>query len=145
MKKINVPKTASKGYSIGPAYVVKSKEVTIDRAPIAAGQVETEIKRFEHAVEKAKEDLVVLSEESEIFGGHLALVCDIAVYDGVTGRIKNKLMNAETALLETQDEYCAIFESMEDEYMRERAADMKDVGKRLLYALKGIEDNPFAG
>lgn len=143
MKKYKAAKTASKGYAIGPAYVVRKQEVTADTTPISEEQVNGEIERFEAGVEKAKADLTVLAEKSEIFAGHLALAGDIAIYEGVVSKIKNTLVNAEAALEQTRDEYVAIFRSMEDEYMRERAADMEDVCRRLLFALKGMDDNPF--
>ncbi|MDY3250478.1 MAG: phosphoenolpyruvate--protein phosphotransferase [Candidatus Choladocola sp.] len=143
MREWRVPKTASRGYAIGPVYVVKQTEVIADSRKIATEEIEAEIKRFEDAVAKAQEDLLELAASNEIFAAHYALVGDIAIYDGVTGKIKDALMNAEAALMQTRDEYVMVFESMDDEYMRERAADMKDVSGRLLYALKGIEDNPF--
>ena len=111
--------------------------------PIQPEQREAEIARFEAAVEKAQEDLLVLAEKSEIFAAHYALAGDIAIHDGVTGKIRDQLMNAEAALMQTRDEFVMVFESMEDEYMRERAADMRDVSGRLLFAMKGIDDNPF--
>lgn len=144
MQKWNVSKTASKGYAIGPVFIVKKPAIEVEDKKITPDQTDEEVVRFEKAVKKAQDDLSSLAKENDIFAGHLALVGDVAVYDGVTGRIKEKHMNAEAALMGTQDEYVAVFEQMDDEYMRERAADMKDVGKRLLYALKGIEDNPFA-
>lgn len=143
MREWKVPKTASRGYAIGPIYVVKQTEVVVDNRTIAAEEIDAEIKKFEDAVARAQEDLLELAAQNEIFAAHYALVGDIAIYDGVTGKIKDSNMNAEAALMQTRDEYVLVFESMDDEYMRERAADMKDVARRLLYALKGIDDNPF--
>lgn len=144
MKKWDVQKTASKGYAIGPVYVVEKKEVTADTKPITAEETKEQIDRFEAAVEKVQSELLILAGENEIFAAHYALAGDIAIHDGVVSKIKDKLMNAEAALMQVKDEYVMIFESMDDEYMRERAADMKDISERLLFAMKGIEDNPFA-
>lgn len=144
MKKWQVSRTASRGYAIAPVYVVRERTVTADERQIRDDEKDAEIKRFEDAVAKAQEDLLVLADSNPIFAAHYALVGDIAIYDGVTGKIKDANMNAEAALMQTRDEYVMIFEGMDDEYMRERAADMKDVSRRLLYALKGIDDNPFA-
>lgn len=144
MREWKVPKTASRGYAIAPLFVVKHVEVTASERKISQEEIDSEIARFEAAVAKAQDELLELAAQNEIFAGHYALAGDIAIYDGVTGKVKNDLVNAELALMQTRDEYVAVFESMEDEYMRERAADMKDVSKRLLYALKGIEDNAFA-
>ena len=88
MKKVEVKKTASKGYAIGPAYVVKKQEVTVDTASISAEQVDAEISRFEAAVEKAQADLAELAQDNAIFAGHFALAGDIAIHDGVVGKIK---------------------------------------------------------
>ncbi len=144
MKTFNVPKTDSRGYAIAPVYVVKLADVAADARAISADETEAEIARFEAAAAKVQEDLRELAKTDEIFAGHYAMAGDIAIHDGVTGRIRNELQNAEAALMATRDEYAAVFESMEDEYMRERAADMKDVTRRMLYALKGVEDNPFS-
>ncbi|MDO4272631.1 MAG: phosphoenolpyruvate--protein phosphotransferase [Eubacteriales bacterium] len=143
MKKWKTVKSVSKGYAIGPAYVVRQREVIADTSNITKEQTAAEIKRFEEAVEKAKTDLAELAEKSDIFAGHLALAGDIAIYEGVTSKVRDCLMNAEAALEQTKEEYVSIFRSMDDEYMRERAADMEDVARRLLLALKGIDDNPF--
>lgn len=143
MQKWSVQKTASKGYAIGPVFIVKRQVIEAAAKPVCQEQVEAEISRFEAAVETAKQQLMQLADEDMIFAGHAALAGDVAIYEGVTGRIRQRLANAEAALVETAAEFIAVFESMEDEYMRERAADMKDVSKRLLCALKGIDDNPF--
>lgn len=145
MKCWEVKKHASKGYAIGPAYVVKQVQVEADKSKIEESKVEEEVARYEHAVEVAKSQLEAIAESSEIFKGHLALVQDFALIDGVISKIKAEKVNAELALQNTRDEFVMVFESMSDEYMRERAADIKDVSKRLLLILKGIEDNPFAG
>lgn len=144
MKEWKVPKTASRGYAIAPIYVVKHVEVTASTKAIMPEEIDSEIRRYEDAVEKVQDELLLLAEDNPIFAGHYALAGDIALRDGVTGKIKDSCQNAEAALMQTCDEYVLIFESMDDEYMRERAADMKDVSKRLLYALKGIDDNPFS-
>lgn len=144
MKKWQVSKTASRGYAIAPIYVVRERTVTADKRQIRDGEKDAEMKRFEDAVAKTQEDLLVLADSNAIFAAHYALAGDVAIYDGVAGKIKDANMNAEAALMQTSDEYVMIFEGMDDEYMRERAADMKDVSRRLLYALKGIDDNPFA-
>lgn len=144
MKSWEVKKHASKGYAIGSAYILKPVQVEADTNKIDASQVTDEISRYEKAVEAAKAQLEPLAASSEIFKGHLALVQDFALMDSVTGKIKSEKLNAELALVNTRDEFVMIFESMPDEYMRERAADVKDVSKRLLLILKGIDDNPFA-
>lgn len=145
MKTINVTRTASKGVVMGKAYVVQRPDLSADRSVLAESAVEAEIARYEAAIEAAKADLAVLAETNEIFGAHLELVQDPTLYDGVIEKIKDEKKNAEMSLEETVDMFAAIFESMDDEYMRERGADMKDVGKRLMCKLKGVEDNALTG
>ena len=144
MKKWQVKKTASRGYAIAPTYVVKERIVIADERKISDDEKASEIARFKEAVAKAQADLKVLASDSAIFAAHYELAGDIALLEGVSAKINDSNANAEDALVQTRDEYVMIFENMDDEYMRERAADMKDVSKRLLYALKGIDDNPFA-
>jgi phosphotransferase system enzyme I (PtsI) len=144
MKTINVKKTASKGVLIGKAYVVTRPDLTADRSYVAESAVDAEVARYEAAVEAAKADLAVLAEENAIFGAHLELVQDPALTDTVISAIQGEKKNAELALEESVDMFAAVFASMEDEYMRERGADMKDVGKRLMCKLKGVEDNALS-
>ncbi len=143
MKKISVSRTASKGYAIGPAYPVVRRELVIERKTVSPEKTEKEIGRYQEAVCTAKKQLERIAGDSEIFEAYIQLVQDAALMQGVTAKI-NSGMNAEAALEDTVHEFILIFESMEDEYMRERAADLRDVGKRLQYALAGIEENPFA-
>lgn len=145
MKTINVKRTASKGVVMGKAYVVKRPDLSADRSMIADSAVDAEVARYEAAIEAAKADLAELAETNAIFGAHLELVQDPTLYDGVIEKIRDEKKNAELSLEETVDMFAAIFESMDDEYMRERGADMKDVGKRLMCKLKGVEDNALTG
>jgi len=144
MKTISVKRTASKGVVMGKAYVVKRPDLSADRSMINDSAVAAEVARYEAAVEAAKADLAELAETNAIFGAHLELVQDPTLCDGVIDKIKGELKNAELSLEETVDMFAAIFESMDDEYMRERGADMKDVGKRLMCKLKGVEDNALS-
>ena len=141
MKAINVKRTASKGVVMGKAYVVTRPDLSADRSAISDSAVEAEVSRYEAAIEAAKADLAVLAESNAIFGAHLELVQDPTLYDGVIEKVRDEKKNAELALEETVDMFAAIFAGMDDEYMRERGADMKDVGKRLMCKLKGVEDN----
>ncbi len=144
MRTWQIKKTASHGYAIAPVYVVREQSVAPDNRTITDDEKEGELQRFQDAVAKAREELLPLAAKNEIFAAHHTLAGDIALYESVAGKIQSEHLNAEAALMQTSDEYVLLFESMADEYMRERAADMRDVAKRLLYALKGIDDNPFA-
>ena len=141
MKTIKVKRTASKGIVMGKAYVVTRPDLSADRSAISDGAVEAEVSRYEAAIEAAKGDLADLAKDNAIFGAHLELVQDPTLYDGVLEKIRDEKKNAELALEETVDMFASIFDGMDDEYMRERGADMRDVGKRLMCKLKGVEDN----
>lgn len=141
MKKIHVERTASRGVVTGRAYVVTRPDVSADRSAISDNAMEAEIARYEAAVEAVKEDLAKLAETNAVFAAHQELAQDPALYDSVVDKIRGERKNAELSLEETVDMFAAVFESMDDEYMRERGADMKDVGRRLMCRLKGVEDN----
>jgi phosphotransferase system enzyme I (PtsI) len=138
MKAIRVEKTASRGIVMGKAYIVKKPDITINPIAILEPDIPKEIKRYEDAVSYAVKELEILAMNNSIFQAHLEMAKDITLYEGVTTKIKYELFNAEAALDSTANEFIMIFETMEDEYMRERAADIKDIRTRLLCALKGI-------
>ena len=144
MKTINVKRTASKGVIMGKAYVVERPDLQADVRRISGEAVEEELARFERAIEAAKADLELLAEENAIFGAHLELVQDPMLYDSIVEKVREEKANAELALDEAIAAIGAIFDSMEDEYMRERGSDIRDVGKRLMCKLKGVEDSALS-
>lgn len=141
---------ASEGIVVGKAYVYRPREIAIESR--AVEDTEAELKRFEQAVETSKEQLAEIRAQAEaevgadtarIFEAHLLFLYDPVLLEGVRDKIRRK-MNAEAALDEVIKNYTAMFESMEDEYMRARAADVKDVGQRVLCNLMGISDESLA-
>ncbi len=142
MKEMHVDRTASKGIAIGKAYVVQRPDLTPSTAAIT--DVDAEVARYEAAIEGAKADLAELAESNAIFGAHLELAQDPTLYDGVVEKIRDEKKNAEIALDEVVEMFAAIFDGMDDEYLRERGADVRDVGKRLMCKLKGVEDSSLA-
>lgn len=144
MKAIKVEKTASKGIAIGKTFLVRKPELKISTGIIQEEAIPGELKKYDSAVGLAAADLEALASTSAIFSAHLEMVKDIALYESVTAKIKNRY-NAEAALMEASTEFIQIFESMDDDYMRERAADVKDVSYRLLCVLQGVTVNPFEG
>lgn len=145
MVRLTVKKTVSRGYALGPCYLVTRQDPAPDPAPIREDQAEAEIARFDAAVAKVQAELFELASGNAIFEGHYAIAGDIALREGVVSKIRGQLKNCETALAEAAGEFAMIFENMDDEYMRERAADMRDVAKRILMAEKGLSDDPFGG
>lgn len=144
MKKLYAPKTASKGIVIGKVFV--KTEVNLEPLPdrINDGQVEAEVNRFLASKEAVKAELTVLAEDNEIFGAHLMMADDFTLEEGVISKIRAEHMNAELALSKTTEEISAIFDMMDDAYMKERAADVKDVGKRFMADLKGTKLGDFS-
>lgn len=145
MKKLLVEKTASKGIVMGKVYLVEKQDLSPDTTPVDDSQKEAQIASYKAAVDEVAAEIEVLAKENEIFAAHQELVQDIALYEGVVGKIKDNGMNAQQALSATAEEFCAIFEMMEDEYMRERAADVKDIRNRLMRKLKGLAETDFDG
>ena len=136
MKKFSVEKTSSKGFAIGKAY--KFDKVSLSPDSYSFSDRQAEEKLFSDAVAKVSSDLEELAKNNEIFSAHLELVGDVALAEGVIGKIAEG-KNVQLALKETIDEFVMIFESMDDEYMRQRADDIKDIYQRLLSKLKNVE------
>jgi phosphotransferase system enzyme I (PtsI) len=141
---IHVEKTASRGIVIGKAFIVEKPSLNHNFTKIDDKDIEKEIKRYESAVANAVTELEGLAKSNTIFEAHLEMARDITLYEGVITKIKDEKQNADAALEATAAEFIQIFENMEDEYMRERAADIKDIRYRLMCGLHGIKPNPFA-
>lgn len=137
---------ASPGIAIGKALVVEENEIVIEKRAVI--DVEAEVKKLNDAVEVSKEELTAVKEkvakevgeeESEIFGAHLLVLEDPEFIGEAENKIKNEAVNAEYALNEVKDMFVAIFEGMDNAYMKERAADVKDVTGRVLRHILGIK------
>lgn len=143
MKTISVSKTSSKGIVLGKAFVVKKVDLKPSTYQISQDDIEEEINRFDRALKKIIDQLENLTVASDIFAGHMMIAQDMMLRASVIYKI-NDLKNVELALCESIVEFSIIIEGKEDEYMRERSADVKDVGNRLLRILKGLEYNSIA-
>lgn len=108
---------------------------------------ESEISRFQEALNKAKSELEAIREKANkelgadkaaIFEAHLLVLSDPELIAPIEDKIKTDLVNAEFALKETTDMFITMFESMDNEYMQERAADIRDVTKRVMSHLLGV-------
>ncbi len=140
-KKLVVEKTSSKGIVIDKAYVIQKIDLSPERYTISSK--EDEVSKFEDALNIAKQEIANLAKGSEIFAGHNMIIEDITLHDAVISKINDDSKNVQIALSEAIEEIAAIFHMMDDEYMKERAADVKDVGSRLMCKLKGVSNNPF--
>ncbi|MDP4143669.1 MAG: phosphoenolpyruvate--protein phosphotransferase [Bacillota bacterium] len=135
---------ASKGYAIGNVMIKSNEEVCVVERTVENTQEEKE--RLVKAVDASREQLQKIKDKAEkemgaekaaVFESHMMLLEDPEFVGGVEFNIDNNKVNAEKALQDVIDMYMSIFASMEDEYMRERAADVKDVGSRILANLSG--------
>jgi phosphotransferase system enzyme I (PtsI) len=135
---------ASKGYAIGQAIIKENREVSIVERRIENVQAEKE--RLDKAINNSRNQLVKIKEKAEkelgsdkaaVFESHIMLLDDPEFTGAVAMNIESNKVNAEKALSDVIEMYMGIFASMEDEYMRERAADVKDVGNRILANLAG--------
>ncbi|MFB4165413.1 phosphoenolpyruvate--protein phosphotransferase [Alteribacillus sp. JSM 102045] len=142
---------ASKGIAIAKAFVLEQPNMDIQKKTVDDAEAETT--RFDEAVRKAKNELQFIKEKTlkemgedkaEIFSAHLLVLEDPEILDGVTAKIKEEKLNAEYAMKEISDMYVTMFEGMDNEYMKERAADIRDVSQRVLLHLLGMENTSLA-
>ncbi|MFP4198161.1 MAG: phosphoenolpyruvate--protein phosphotransferase [Halanaerobium sp.] len=140
---------ASPGIAIGKSLIKVEKEIEIDKKNINENQIEQETEKLHNALSKSKEQLEQLKEETaeklgeekaEIFAAHLMILDDPEVIPAFENKIKDNKLNAAAAVKKVIDEFAAMFAAMDDEYLRERGSDIKDVGMRVIKNLLGIED-----
>lgn len=142
MEKIKAEQGASKGIGIGKAFLCKQPDLSAERREISQGEMAAEKQAFRRAAEQAQAELRHLAQESDIFAAHLDMSEDETLLSGVEGRILQG-KNAQWALEEQMEETASLLEGLEDAYLRERAADVRDVCRRMMRLLKGIEDDHF--
>ena len=137
---------ASPGIAIGKVLVVEHSELEIEKRSIA--DIDEEVTKLDRAVEISKEELTKVKEkalvelgehEAEIFEAHLLVLEDPELIDSAKAKIRDEEVNADFALKEIRDMFVGMFESMDNEYMRERAADIKDVTNRIIRHLLGAK------
>lgn len=143
---------ASAGIAIAKAFILENPELTIEKTTVEDTASETE--RFAAAVQKAKGELQVIKEnalkdlgedKAAIFAAHLLVLEDPELIDAVKSKIQNEKVNAESAMDEISSMFISMFEQMDNEYMKERAADIRDVAKRVLAHLLGVQFSSPAG
>lgn len=146
MSKIVKGIEASPGIAIGKVFLYQEQELVIDSKRKCDADCEKE--RLLNGREKSKEQLLKIREKTAqklgedkaaIFDGHITLLEDEDLFDEVVDIIKDEEICAEAALQRGIDDYCDMLANLEDEYLRERAADLRDIGKRWLYNVAGVE------
>jgi len=142
---------ASKGYAIGKVFLQEHEEIVISDAKIA--DIGAEKEKMQKALDDSKAQLEIIkikaekemgAEKAEVFEAHITLLDDPEFTGAMIGEIENNSLNGLKAIESVTNTFVAIFESMDNEYMRERAADIKDVSKRILSNFAGKGGESFA-
>ncbi|WP_044479611.1 phosphoenolpyruvate--protein phosphotransferase [Paenibacillus antibioticophila] len=137
---------ASAGVAIAPAFKLEHPDYTVKQQH--AKDSSAELQRFEEALAASVQELEAIKErtqqelgakKAEIFESHLLILSDPELLTPVRDKIANELVTAEFALDETAKQFISMFENMKSAYLRERAADMRDVTKRVLTHLLGVK------
>lgn len=137
---------ASAGIAIAKAYRLEEPDLTVSKKEVA--DKTAEVLRFDEAIQKSKSELEKIKEhafrelgadKAEIFEAHILVLSDPELLNPVKDKISSEAVNAEFAMKETADMFVSMFESMDNEYMKERAADIRDVTKRVIGHLLGVE------
>ena len=129
----------SGGIAIGKAVLLKQPDLAAERREITAAEAEKEQAAFRRAAEQVRESLRPLARTNAIFAAHLDMAEDATLLQGVEEKIAAG-KNAEWALEEETEELSGMLESLEDAYLRARAADVRDVCRRMMAALKGVSE-----
>lgn len=138
---------ASDGVAIAKAYLLVEPDLTFDKNEKVT-DVEGEVAKFNSAIEASKVELTKIRNNAEvqlgadkaaIFDAHLLVLDDPELIQPIQDKIKNENANAATALTDVTTQFVTIFEFMDNEYMKERAADIRDVSKRVLSHILGVE------
>ncbi len=137
---------ASDGVAVAKAYLLVQPDLTFSKTTVE--DTAAEASRLDDALAKSTEELQQIREkaaqslgeaEAQVFDAHLMVLSDPEMVGQIKQNINDNSVNAESALKEVTDMYISMFEAMEDNaYMQERAADIRDVAKRILAHLLGV-------
>lgn len=137
---------ASAGIAIAKSYRLEEPELKVEKREVA--DKEAEKNRLEEALRKSKAELEKIkehayrelgSDKADIFAAHLLVLSDPELINPIKEKIDQEATNAEFALKETANKFVSMFEAMDNEYMKERAADIRDVTKRVIAHLLGVQ------
>jgi phosphoenolpyruvate-protein kinase (PTS system EI component) len=142
---------ASRGIAIGPVFHFRRVDLCFDRCTVEDSAAEWA--RFQAALETAGEQLADVyakaeaesgAEEASIFQAHAMMLDDPELLEVVQTAIEEQHINAESALSDAAEMYAQMLESLDDEYLSARAADVRDVATRVLRILLGVAESPTA-
>ncbi len=145
-------KSVFSGIAIGKCKIFGKKDQVVKRTKVS--DADLEIKRFTQAKEQAKSQLAALYEKAlkevgeanaAIFEVHQMMLDDLDYVESITNMISSQGINAEYAVATTGDNFAEMFAAMDDDYMRERAADVKDISNRVIHILQGGSEQAGLG
>lgn len=137
---------AASGISVAKAFKVGREEYTVPLQPIKPEEVVQQIQLFEEALIQTRREILDLQkhintelgqDQAQIFDAHLLVLEDRMLIEEVISRLKKELVNVAYIFSEVLKKYVDVFSRIEDEYLRERMADINDVGRRVLRNLLG--------
>lgn len=136
----------SPGVAVGPVYRISSEEAPLTDHLLSPDQVAGEIQRFKAAVKDTRRQIVAIQKnvrraigqyDANIFDMHMMILEDPAFFEETIRRIEQERMNAGAAVRAVTNRYSEVLSAMEDEYLRERVSDIRDVVRRVLRNLAG--------
>lgn len=139
--------SGSRGIAVGNVYKYIQEEIIIPDYTVADGDVEAEIGKFAAAMAATLKQLDIIRqkalvdmgpEEAAIFEAHMQIAQDPSLSDGIKSLVESTKTNVVAATAQTIDTFAGIFLGMDDPYMRERGADIKDIGDRLMRNMLGM-------
>lgn len=132
---------AAPGIALGRTFILDKQDFIVPPRAIMEMEVPIEIARFEEALIKTREEIADIKKKvinelgdahAKLFDAHLLFLEDQTVVEEVIKRVKNEKISVEYVFSEVIKKYTAIFENLEDEYLKERVSDVNDVGRRIL-------------
>lgn len=141
-------KSVYKGIAMGPVMVLRKNDSQVKRQKVA--DVTAELERIEHAVTEAKAQLQTLYEKAvgevgeagaDIFAVHQMMLEDADFLEAIYNVVRMEAINGEYAVAVTGEHFSQMFAAMEDDYMKARAADVKDISERVIRVLHGQESD----
>ena len=144
----------SGGVSRGAIYVLAPSDSCVPHRKISAQEVSVEMERLEKALIQTRQQIVEVqrqveeamgAEDASIFDAHLLVLEDQTLLDEVSRNLSTNLVNVEYAFREVAEKYAATLARIDDDYLRERASDLRDVTSRVLNNLLGRSDASLTG
>lgn len=143
----------SPGVVMGRAFILSSNGISIEERTISQSEAASEIVRFEDSLIETRSQIKKIQKDLEkrtgmgdasILDAHLMVLDDRVFVEEVINGIKNELRNAEWVVKEVSEKYAGVLAAVEDAYLRERVADIKDIARRVLRNLVGEKDTSIA-